>query len=518
MRLRQWPIDRARRKRRPPHSPLVLVDRTQTRLTVAHACPQAFAGGASPGMTLAEALATCPGLTHADHAPRQDLQSLHRLACWMVRFSPAVAVEPPDALLLDITGSKRLFGGYDRLLARVADALGKLRLAHQAAIAPTPGAAWAMASFFPESQDCERVKGSAANAPLPHGRGSFILINPAELSTLLAPLPVESLRLPKDVIQTLHAVGVRQVNELMSLPRSALPSRFGASVLTRLDQALGHAPEPLVPVRSRQAVAAELELEYAITSLEQLWEVLARLVHEVSQELRRRGQGAKKIRLDLRSDDKTSVHREILFSEPTANPATLFNLLRCASEEMKCDIGFVKIMLAVPISEPLATEQFELLEHESRIAEKDFAHLVDRLKLRLGNDSVCTPRLVACHLPERAFGLAEVTLNRPGRAKLAGESSPSKARPLHLLALPSEVHCMTSPTSDGGGLPLSFTHQGRSYRIVQARGPERIAGMWWEGRNKTRDYFDVEESTGRRFWIFRVAETRKWYLHGIFDC
>ena len=48
--------------------------------------------------------------------------------------------------------------------------------------------------------------------------------------------------------------------------------------------------------------------------------------------------------------------------------------------------------------------------------------------------------------------------------------------------------------------------------------PERIAGRWWEGNDKTRDYFDVEtDEDGKRFWIFRVFQTGKWYLHGVFE-
>ena len=82
---------------------------------------------------------------------------------------------------------------------------------------------------------------------------------------------------------------------------------------------------------------------------------------------------------------------------------------------------------------------------------------------------------------------------------------------------PVEVRCTTAPPREVEGLLASFTLDGAVYSISHVSGPERIAGMWWEGRNKTRDYFDVEDSTGRRFWVFRVAETRRWFLHGFFD-
>jgi hypothetical protein len=56
------------------------------------------------------------------------------------------------------------------------------------------------------------------------------------------------------------------------------------------------------------------------------------------------------------------------------------------------------------------------------------------------------------------------------------------------------------------------------YPVRHAVGPERICGPWWLGRHKTRDYFDAAvERSGERFWLFRVPETGKWYLHGEFE-
>ncbi len=76
---------------------------------------------------------------------------------------------------------------------------------------------------------------------------------------------------------------------------------------------------------------------------------------------------------------------------------------------------------------------------------------------------------------------------------------------------------MVSPSDDSEGRPVMFSHEGRVHRAVHTVGPERIAGQWWDGHDKTRDYYDVQDETGRRFWVFRVAQTGKWYLHGVFE-
>src|SRR5258708_31622093 len=88
-------------------------------------------------------------------------------------------------------------------------------------------------------------------------------------------------------------------------------------------------------------------------------------------------------------------------------------------------------------------------------------------------------------------------------------------RPLLLLPVPEELRLMVSPSQDAEGMPVSFTHEGTVHAVAHAVGPERIAGCWWDGHDKTRDYFDVEDTTGQRFWIFRVVQTGRWFLHGV---
>ena len=73
---------------------------------------------------------------------------------------------------------------------------------------------------------------------------------------------------------------------------------------------------------------------------------------------------------------------------------------------------------------------------------------------------------------------------------------------------------MVTPSDAIEGHPVAFVYEHCVHPVTCWTGPERIAGCWWDGHNKTRDYFEVEDPAGRRFWIFRVAQTAKWYLHG----
>jgi protein ImuB len=130
----------------PPPPPLVLVEEVASRQLVAALCDAARSRGVRRGMTLAEARAVCPGLAHGPFEPAKDRRALEGFGRWLMRFSPVVALEPPDAVFLDVTGSERLFGGIDVLARQAAGAIEQLGIAARVAVAPTPGAAWAVAA------------------------------------------------------------------------------------------------------------------------------------------------------------------------------------------------------------------------------------------------------------------------------------------------------------------------------------------------------------------------------------
>src|SRR6185503_17492223 len=114
---------------------------------------------------------------------------------------------------------------------------------------------------------------------------------------------------------------------------------------------------------------------------------------------------------------------------------------------------------------------------------------------------------VECYVPERAYrlgsGFRETKPQTP--------NTQSSMRPLHLLPTPHEIPVIVRPSHDRDGAPISFTLNDQTHPILHAVGPERIADVWWNGHHKTRDYFDVEDQDGRRWWVFRVFQTSRWF-------
>jgi protein ImuB len=457
---------------------------------VAAACAIARAGGIREGMTLAEAMALQSRLIHHVHDPRQDLLGLERLGRWMMaRCSPQVALEPPDALLVEIGGSVQLFGGLDVIARRVAASLRQFRISGAIAVGPTAGAAWALAAA-----------------------GQARIVNESQVLAALDPLPVRTLRIDSAVADALHRVGVETIGELIRLPRSALPARFGPQLLERIDHATGRLAEPLVWLAHRTPLCERMIFDGLIESLEAVWAVLEQLVIRVVAELTRRGAGARQLRLRFDRERPPPLVHTIALSRPSRESRNLLDLLRLSTEALNTQEGFIAIELAVVEMQKLAPEQASFAPDATVKAASELVDWVDRMRARLGDAAVSQPQLIEAHVPERAYAWA--------RATAACDLPTDRIippRPMYLLSNPIEIKVVVTPSNDRQGRPASFTHRGRTHHLRFAVGPERIAGTWWVGHSKTRDYFDVEDEAGRRFWIFRVTQTFKWYLHGRFE-
>jgi protein ImuB len=467
---------------------------------VVAACDAARSHGVRPGLTLAEATALCSGLTHADHEPDRDARGLVALGRWMMRFTPAVAVAQPAGLFLDVTGCDRLFGGFDALLRRATDAVAGLGLSAHLAIAPTAGAAWALAHT---------------------GR----TITEDEVVPALAPLSPGRLRIDPAVTDTLRTVGIDTIAQLMALPRHLLPARFGAEVLTRLDQATGRAAEPLVLLPPPAPVAAAMGFDGAVHSLEAIWAVLHELLARVAVDLRRRGGGALVVRATFWCEGEDPIVRDVPLSRPARDVGSLFNLMRCATEDVRARDGFTAVEMSVPRWERLAETQARLIGRDRRDAEAEIARLAERLRVRWSHQGVLTARAVESHLPERAWAKGLFSdgpegraghVDRHAKARPSGPSLNGHAVPLRLLPTPTEVYATVRPSEDDNGRPAMFVADGVRHELAHAAGPRRVAGTWWTGHDKTRDYYDVVTPDGRRFWVFRALPSKRWFLHGTF--
>ncbi|MDA9918424.1 DNA polymerase Y family protein [Erythrobacter sp.] len=473
--------------------------------------------GAQPGTMLADARTVCPAIQTASADPAGDLDYLEKLALWSQRWGPWSALDPPDGVLVDITAVAHLFGGERRLLADVETAFARRKLLARAAIAPTAGAAWALAHYGAH-----------------YGLGRAILGAQENGAQRLATLPVAALRLDNDVLTILRRLGLKTLGDLANIAagsinreeaaaRDAIHRRFrnrkspSANPLIRLDQLLGGVPEPLLPVIPHHAPMVQRRLMEPIRHRGLLDQVLADLAKDMVRELEGRGEGARRLELGMwRVDGEVQV-RSLELASATREASHITRLFADRLENIDAGFGIETVRLRASWAEPLALSQGDVEQAAERRGTSLNA-LVDRLSVRLGAHAVRRPVPFASHLPERAQRWQPPLDPEP-------PAQPPEIicqRPLKLLDRPESVAVLYASPD---GLPQKFRWRGNVHDVTRVEGPERIAPEWWREKStvRLRDYYRIEDSEGRRYWIYRhgiAGDGRggapEWYLQGLF--
>src|SRR5262249_3535516 len=103
--------------------------------------------GLSPGIALAQARAMHPGINTMPEDVEADATLLESVADWCLRYTPLVACDAPDGLVLDISGGAHLYGGERELVFDLRGRLEKAGVAHSPPIARTLRAPLAAAPY-----------------------------------------------------------------------------------------------------------------------------------------------------------------------------------------------------------------------------------------------------------------------------------------------------------------------------------------------------------------------------------
>ena len=471
-----------------------------------------------PGQPLADARAMFPGLCTLEADPQADARALDGLAAWCGRYTPWTAVDESSArpgdggLWLDITGCAHLFGGEEALLRDLLFHIRRFGYAAYAALADTPGAAWAVARF---AQTAER---------------GFSIVPGNGFRRALAPLPIAGLRLDAGSVEGLERVGLRRIGDLIDMARAPLAARFGDALIRRLDQALGTRAETLSPRVPVPTLLARLAFAEPISRAEDIHAAIRRLLDDLCAQLAAFQQGARRLDLVLYRTDGTHVGIGIGTSRAARDANHLERLFREKIERLDPGFGVEVMTLFVPAADALGPVQIGLDTLALANAQEGLARLVDRVGNRLGAANVSRLAAQASHVPEKACREIPALAPAPNIPREALEDGPHRSRqprPLHLLAWPDPIEVM-APVPDHP--PVMFRWGRMQHRVVRADGPERIGPEWWleeqlldaaSGERATRDYYRVEDTEGRRFWLYREGLYKpglppRWYLHGVF--
>ncbi len=335
----------------------------------------------------------------------------------------------------------------------------------------------------------------------------------------ISKLPVAALRLPSVVLESLEALGLWTIGDVLGLPRESLASRFGAILPQRLGQALGSIPETFICERLREPFSVFREWDVPVDDRNMLVFLCRQMIEELLAMASRLGMGLQELEGELHAETGP-VSIDIRLVEPTQDDRHLAQLVELQLERKTSLGGIIAVRwTALKLGRPEQAQGNWFGDDSQTRASRAVSSLVERLSSRLDPKAVLRVEVIPDAQPEHAVRLfpwmnfqARKSDKKSDCFRLPPEQS--RARPLRLLGAPEPID-VTSIIPDGP--PLRMAWQRENVRVVHSWGPERIETGWWRAQDVERDYYRAEWEDGTHVWIYRDRRSGRWFLHGFFD-
>lgn len=494
--LSDLPTDRIRRDDRsiPHDQAIAVIAKSGSKRWVSAADAAARKAGVRVGMPAAKAQALFRGLMLVDADPAADAAALERITLWaLTKYSPIVAVDGADGIVLDTEGADHLQGGELPMITTFSNQFLGRNLSARIAIADTWGAAHA----------CAR----AINR-------ETVIVPIGETVKAVERLPITLLRLAEKTVTDLRVLGFQTIGELANSPRAPLTLRFGPEIARRLDQMFGRVREPIEPIRSPELIEVTRAFAEPIGATETINKYVGQLVVQLIEALQKRGLGVRRADLIVEKVDGPRQAIRAGTVKPSRDVAWLTKLLRDRTEKIEPGFGIERLTLVGVMAEP-----FEEMQRTSSLVDEEVCDVSPLIDI-YGNRGQQVYRVapVASDVPERSIKHISAAAE-PGSATWVHHWR----RPVRLLIRPEPIDAIALMPDYP---PVSVTWRGKRRKVKRADGPERIFGEWWLRDSEleaVRDYFVIEDEAGERLWIFRSGDgvdpatgSHRWFMHGIF--
>ncbi len=463
---------------RPPEALAVVRETGQTALVVA-ANPLALAAGVEAGMTLTAARAHLPSIAASNINEEAEARELASLAACAVTLSPRVFLDPPQTLVIDVTGCERVHDGEEPLLALAREIFARQGYSVHTALCGHPTAAIALA-----------LAGGRA-APIAGDLTQHALENVA----------LRALRLDARTIEHLNSLGITRAGKLLALPPATLPSRFDEMLVRRVRQLRGELPEEFLAFSLPEAVCERIEFEGPTDRRDAMMFALRHISTRLGERLDALGTGACRLEARLNPAEGAPLEFGVDVSAPTRDARSLATLLLARFETLDTrDRWFDGVEVSIPARLPVNARQKDLFGASRDVFSPGLRGLVDELVGRLGVAAVARAVLTPDPRPEHAVAFVPFFHDAQGAA--APISAPAVLWP------PQEID-----VEEHEGIPRTW-HEGRRVHALSIiRGPQRVEYGWWDGpAEEPRDYFEIESGEGARLFFFRQAG--RWFSCG----
>lgn len=473
--------------------PFVFAAPVHGRMIINAVSPLAYNFGVEVGMSAADAKAICPGLEVLDDKPDRPQKLLRGLGEWCVRYSPIVAIDEfgMDGLLLDVSGCTHLWGGERGYLKEIFSRLKSKGYTVRLAIADTPGAAWGVSHY---------------------GKITPLISEGEQVEALLSLVP-DALRLEELTLAKLRKLGFYQIKSFIGMPRSVLRRRFGEDFLLRLAQAIGTEMEVLVPLQVPVPFRERLACLEPIRTKVGIEIAIKKMLESLCKRMQAEGKGLRTgILTGYRIDGKV-VQVAIGTSGASHSINHLFKLFQLKIDQIRPALGIELFVLDAPKVDDMEVPQEEIWLSKPGLDDQSVIKLLDRVAGKVGSHVIHRYLPVARYWPERAVLNTESITEKPVSAWRV-----DKPRPTELLKIPAPIEVMAIIPDHP---PKFFVYKGIRHLVAKADGPERIEREWWLDQGEHRDYYQVEDELGGRYWLFRSGhygggKKYKWFIHGFF--
>lgn len=437
------------------------------------------------------------------YLPVSDLKLLRAIARRCFNLTPFVGIESnlkrldleksilTRGLILDMTGTSRLFPSEERLAAKIKSELSKNNVDSCLAFAPTIGSAWAFSRFSKEK----------------------IYINKGFIRDELYPLPLRALRISEKEFESLQETGLSTFKDLFKLSYKDIGHRFGENVFLRLNQILGRIEEPLRLLKLSEQISVKRNFDIPLGSKELVSRWVNIILEDLFKKLKNRILHANAYEIYFLLENKSIITRNISLYLASSNYSHITSVIETNIENITFNQGVITIKITALDLKPPTESQSDIFNPKSiqYDQEKSLAEYLNLVSQKIGKENIKKATFLDSYMPEKSYAFTPLD-------KAVKEGCPAymKDRPSTIFPKPQAVSAIAMLPDKA---PSRLNIKGEHLRILKGFGPERINYEWWNSNlneaNLYRDYFKVLDEKGRWLWLYREAETHKWFLHGI---
>jgi protein ImuB len=429
--------------------------------------------GIQSGMSTSQALARASELLLYKRSPSNEKHLQDTLLQLVYHYSPFIENSAPGICTLDLRGKR--IRKHSLWLRELLAQLRSIGLTAQAGVGLNP-----------------EIALQAAKIADP-------ILEVLEDCKLLQSLALETLAPSPFLLDILKNWGIRTLGALTRLPREEIGQRLGLEALSLWDRAAGRSAKMLQLVQPPETFEESLDFEQPLETLEPLSFILRRFLERLTLRIESIYLLIAELHLRLTLEDGENIVRILQIPAPTRDVEMLFGIATQYLETLQTKAPVTGFHLEAKPSRPTG-HQFDLFQGGLKDPNRFFQTLA-RLAALVGNEKVGIPQRIDTHRPDSL----QMLMPELGWSR---KNHPKSKRPKTGPGLRRYRPGMSVRVELNDGKPVLLESNLIAGRILEARGPWKLSGNWWDRTRWETKEWDVALDNGG---LYRIAQkTTNW--------